>query len=364
MLNKNEISAQTETVLDSILNRVPFIIENNYIYKSKVSDDVQSDFIATINIGNEELKLVGEIKQNLQPRHVFDAIRQVKAYCSDYIGESVYPVIVSEYISPRSAEILIEQNVSYFDLAGNCRLCFANIYIEKKGEKSKSIEKRGIKSLFGLKSSRMLRLMLSNPKHSWQIKELATKAELSFGLVSNVRRALLDQQYAIESVEGGIKLIQAAELLNEWQNIYKKNIIKQPSGFYSLLTMDEKLQAIKTAIIEAEQKGAAIMLSGLSSARWLAPFVKSSTETFYADKQGFEILKNHLKLEDVKMGPNVIIEEPKDSFLFNEAIVCAPELKCTNIISTYLDLYIAGEREQEAAEHMKSYLLKDMWENN
>ena len=54
------------------------------------------------------------------------------------------------------------------------------------------------------------------------------------------------------------------------------------------------------------------------------------------------ILKKYLKLEVVKMGSNVIIEEPKDSSLFNKAIVCTPELKCTNIIFTYLDLYIAG----------------------
>ena len=103
------------------------------------------------------------------------------------------------------------------------------------------------------------------------------------------------------------------------------------------------------------------MLSGLSSAKWLAPYVKSSSEHFYADKAGIELLKKYLELEPIGLGPNVIIEEPKDSFVFKEAIECAPGLKCANAVQTYLDLYIAGEREQEAAEHIESYLLKDKW---
>jgi len=280
------------------------------------------------------------------------------------MGESAYPIVVSEYISPRSADILIEQNISYFDLTGNCRLCFANIYIEKKGDRIKSIEKRGLKSLFGLKSSRMLRLMLNHPVRPWQTKELAARAELSYGMVSNIRHALLDQQYAMESDAGGIQVSQPEDLLNEWQKTYKNNTVKPAEGFYSLLTVDEKQQAIKAAIIEAKEKGAGILLSGLSAARWLAPFVKSSTESFYADKTGFKILSKYLKLEPVTIGANVIIAEPKDTFLFKEAVECALGLICSSLIQTYLDLSIAGERDQEAAEHIKSCLIKAKWTNH
>jgi len=106
------------------------------------------------------------------------------------------------------------------------------------------------------------------------------------------------------------------------------------------------------------------MFNGLSAARWQAPFAKSVSERFYADFKGIEILKKHLMLEVVKVGPNIIIEEPKDSFIFNEASDCAPGIKCTSEIQTYLDLYIAGEREREAAEHIESYLLKDKWNKN
>ena len=363
MLSKIEIMEQVKSVFESLLEPIPFVKGLEFSFEPLLGDNRHENFIATIDAGHDKYRIVGEVKRSLQPRMVHDAIRHARLNCS-YISESSHPLIVSEYISPRTAEILIEENISYFDLVGNCRLSFDSVYIEKSGKKSKSSDKRGVKSLFGLKSSRMLRLMLNDFVHPWQVKELSAQTKLSYGQVSNIRRSLLDQEYAIESEEGGIQLTQPDALLNDWRKVYKKNIVSRENNFYSLLNVNKMQAGIKAVIKEAEQEGALVMLNGLSSARWLAPFVKSSTESFYADKMGVEILKSHLKLEAVSMGPNVIIEEPKDAFIFKEAVDCAPGLKCSSAIQTYLDLYIAGGRLQEAAEHIENHILKDKWKNN
>ncbi|MFK5915544.1 MAG: type IV toxin-antitoxin system AbiEi family antitoxin [Woeseiaceae bacterium] len=364
MLNEADIQLQAEPILESLLKPIPFVKGVEFEWEVTLAAERRADFIASISVGNDEWMLVGEVKKNLQPRYVIDVIRQVNEYCSFISGGRAYPVVVSEYISPRSAEILIAQNISYFDLLGNCRLCFGNIYIEKMGEKSLNSERRGVKSLFGLKSSRMLRLMLSDFMRPWQVKELAAKAELSLGQVSNVRRALLDQQYAMVAEGGGIQLTQPGALLSDWQKSYKKNIVNRPCGFYSLLNSHERIKAIKLAIAESIENKAGIILNGVSAARWHAPFAKSVSERFYADKQGFEILKKNLMLEPVETGPNVIIEEPKDLFVFEEAVECASGIKCTSAIQTYLDLYIAGEREQEAAEHLRNTVIEKIWKGN
>ncbi len=364
MLNETEISAQVERFLETLLKSIPFVTGMEWVWEPELAVGVRADFFVMFTMGGERFQLVGEIKKNLQPRHVHDAIRQVKEEIFHTSNKSAYPLVVSEYISPRSAEILIKQDISYFDLTGNCRLSFANVYIEKTGEKPKNLARRGIKSLFGVKSSRMLRLMLKNPAHPWKVKQLAMRAELSFGQVSNVRRALLDQQYAMESEEGGIQLIQPDALLHDWQKLYKKNVVIKKSGYYSLLSVDERQKAIEAAIMEAKEKGGEIVLSGLSAARWLAPYARPVSERFYADKSGREILKKHLMLKAVDTGPNVIIEEPRDYYLFKEAIDCAPNLKCTSEIQTYLDLYIAGEREREAAAHIESHILRMKWNDN
>lgn len=361
MENCPEITDKAISALALLLAPIPFVSEVEVRQKVALSNGQRADFITTLKIGREEVRLVCEVKKDLQPRLVFDAIRQVKDYCSCLSGEPSYPVVVSEYISPRSAEILGNQNVSYFDLAGNSRLCFENVYIEKMGEKLKRGESRRIKSLFGLKSSRMLRLILINSLRPWQVKELTAKTELSLGQVSNIRRALLDQQYAMESQQGGIQLTQPDALLSDWIKSYKKNILNKASGYYSLLDPEERLDAIKRAIAESIDQKSAIVLNGLSAARWQAPYAKSMSDNFYADKKGSEILKKYLMLEPVTVGPNVFIEEPKDLFVFEESVECAPGLKCTSIIQTYLDVYVMGEREQEAAEHIKSHLLRKIW---
>ena len=362
MLIEAEITNKARSMLESLLASIPFVNGIKMEQEIILDNARRADFIVVLNIGKQDFRLVGEVKKNLQPRYVLDAIRQVKEYCY-LVNEQAYPVVVSDYISPRSAEILNKENVSYFDLVGNCRLCFANIYIEKEGKKSKAVEKRGIKSLFGLKSSRMLRLMLKNPVRLWQVKELAARTELSFGQVSNIRRALLDQNYAIESEAGGFCINQPAALLSEWKNHYKKSAVTSVSGFYSLLSPADRLAAVREAIVKADDNNARIMLSGLSAARWQAPFSKSISETFYADKEGQKILEKYLMLERVNVGPNIIIEEPKDPFIFKEATGCAPGLKCTDEIQTYLDLYISGEREREVAEHIESQLLSERWSN-
>lgn len=361
MLSENEMSARVVLSLEALLKPVPFVSGMEWIWEQELPKVARADFIAILSVAGKEFQLVGEIKKKLQPRQAYDAIRQVKEHIFHLSSRTAYPLLVSDYISPRTAEILVEQNVSYLDLAGNCRLSFASVYIEKTGKKPKSVAQRGVKSLFGMKSSRMLRLMLNQPTHPWQVKNLATKADLSFGQVSNIRRALLDQQYAVESEEGGIELIQPGDLLHDWQKLYKKNLIDGSSGYYTLLSEDEKQKAVEAAFLEAQENGAEIVFSGLSAARWLAPYARVLSERFYADKLGHEILRKHLQLKAVESGPNVIIEEPKDHYLFEEAIKCGPNFKCTGEIQTYLDLCIAGEREQEAAEHLESQVLRHKW---
>ena len=44
---------------------------------------------------------------------------------------------------------------------------------------------------------------------------------------------------------------------------------------------------------------------------------------------------------------------PKDIRLFRDTIEPAPGAVCTSAVQTYLDLWAAGERGQEAAEHLR-----------
>lgn len=355
-----EVSLKIKKEAYQLLKSIPFIRDIDFSQEVVIGSNVIADFLITIlTKNNSEIVLVGEHKKLLQPRMAREVAFNVKRYCELVNKESVYPLVTSEYISPRTAEQLIEQDVNYFDLCGNIRLSFENIFIETVGKKPKSKEERGLKSLFGLKSTRMIRLMLDNPIRSWTVQEISERTQLSLGQVSNIRRSLLDQNYAKKTKEG-IELNDPEALLSVWVNEYeKKSSIKKT--YYTLLNNNERKVALEKVFKEADMRRAKIMLSGISAARWMAPFMNSNIETYYADKLGNELLRRYLSLEEVTQGANVVIEEPKDRFLFNEANENVGGLKCTSPVQTYLDLYQSGEREQESAEHLKNQILKKVW---
>ena len=128
--------------------------------------------------------------------------------------KDAYGVVVAPYISNDTARLCRENGVGYIDLAGNCFLGFDQIYVELKNFPNLTVEKRQLRSLFTPKSSRILRVMLANPRRSWMVKDLAKEAKVSIGLVFKVKERLLDLEFASEdnkSILGHFLFIEFTE---------------------------------------------------------------------------------------------------------------------------------------------------------
>ncbi|PTN52788.1 hypothetical protein DAI43_01230, partial [Achromobacter xylosoxidans] len=52
-------------------------------------------------------------------------------------------------------------------------------------------------------------------------------------------------------------------------------------------------------------------------------------------------------------GENLVVTVLDDPGLFLDTVQPAPGVVCTSPIQTYLDLSVAGERGQEAADHLR-----------
>ena len=91
---------------------------------------------------------------------------------------------------------------------------------------------------------------------------------------------------------------------------------------------------------------------------WIAPYGRTNTQYFYADEIGLERLKLGLNLSPSYKGENVVITVLKDTSLLLQAIEPAPGAICTDVIQTYLDLHVSGERGKEAAIHLREEKLK------
>jgi hypothetical protein len=348
-----EFQMHAADAFKGLLAQVPVIMLTD-IKLEALGPAGRMDIVAEINISGKRHTLVCEVKNNGQPRYVRTGLLQLRNYVS-HLGKDTTPILIAPYLSPEGQALCRESETGFLDLAGNARLVFDGVFIERIVPNKPSTDRRELKSLFKPKSAQILRVMLRDPKRAWRVTELAEAADVSLGHVSNVRTALLDREWARVSPEG-LSLSEPDKLIDAWREAYEP-----PAGrrlrFYTILhgsTFEEaSLEALR-----ATDNGGQATLASFSAARWLAPYARVSTQYFYADDTGLDRLQALLKLSSASKGENVIITVPKDHGIFRDATEPAPGIICTSLVQTYLDLTTAGERGQEAAEHLRREKMK------
>ena len=307
------------------------------------------DIVAQINVSGQRHTLVCQCKYNGQPRYVRTALLELRNHVS-HQGKDTTPVLIAPYLSPEGQALCRESEAGFLDLAGNARIVFDGVFIERMVPNKPSTDRRELRSLFKPKSAQILRVMLRSPRRSWRVTDLAKAADVSLGHVSNVRAALLDREWARVSSEG-LSLSEPDKLLDTWRDAYESSAGRR-LRFYTTLHGSTLEEASRKALRAAEN-GGQVVFASFSAAHWLAPYARVGTQFFYADDAGLDRLQEALKLSSASKGENVIITVPKDHGILRDTTEPAPGILCTSPVQTYLDLAAAGERGREAADHLR-----------
>ena len=297
-----------------------------------------------------------EIKSSGQPRHVRNAVLQLRNYLAHaHSGRDVTLIFITTYLSAEAQAMCRKANVGFLDLEGNARIVFDGVFIERSVSTKPSVQRRDLKSIFKPKSAQILRVMLRDPSREWRVADLAKAANVSLGQVSNVRTSLLNREWA-ELSDGGLYLRAPNRVLDAWRDAYEP-----PSGekrlFYTILQGKQFDIVAREAIHPngpRDAHGARAIFASFSAARWLSPYARSNMQHFYADDAGLRLLKSGLKLTSASKGENVAITVTYDDGVFLDTVEPVPGVLCTSPVQTYLDLAAAGERGLEAAEHLRS----------
>lgn len=357
-MKQTDFEKRVENLLRDLLDRVPFLKMKSFQRIAEVFG-VQPDWLVEVETGDRPWVLAVKGNQRGQPREVRNGLLQLQHFQDQTRGKSCYGVMVAPFLSEESARLCTEANVGYADLAGNARLSFQKVFIELRVADNPFRMKRHLRSLFTAKAGRILRVLLTPPLRAWKVTELEAAAGVSLGQVSNVRKLLLDREWAVAS-DAGIYLSKPEELARAWQNSYEPHPRSHETA-YTLLHGEALELAMRTALDEAG-KGRHAVLASYSAARWFAPYARQATQYFYADNQGAEVLKRHLQLQPVSRGENVVLLEPREDDVFSGRVEAAPGIWCSGLVQTYLDLSVAGERGGEAAEHLLREKLMPAWE--
>lgn len=294
-----------------------------------------------------------ETKTHGQPRYTREAVNQLLV-ALDGFGENAYGVFIAPYISPASADICKENNIGYVDLAGNCYLSFSTVFIRKEGNPNPYTEKKPLKSLFNPKSERILRVLLTAGPKEWKVAELAEEANVSLGLVSNVKTYLSNQEWMVAQTIG-FRLTKPFELLESWAEnySYQRNQVRE---YYSLQEVsDVEAQLSRLGQTLDVRCG----LTGFSGGSRYATAVRYHRAMAYVEGE-IDSVASSMELKKVDSGANVVLLTPYDEGVFyasqelNGDVVVSP-------IQTYLDLMSIPGRGEEAAQALFNQVINKLW---
>lgn len=344
-----KLEIQAQEALKSCLTRTSISVD----FTEKIANSMANngDFLAKLTTPASKLELIVKVKSSGQPRIVREAVGAFLMLKRSY--PKAYGVVAVPYISTESAAICEAENVGFVDFAGNCRINFEGIFIERSGQPAPAAARREQRSLFTLKATRVLRVLLENPKKRWRVSELAKEAGVSLGQAFNVKKLLLNREF-VGVDDDGIVLKTPEILLSGWTVAHAPR--KNWSEYFTLKSPAE-FEAELAKFCSGKNIHYALM--GFSAASRYAPAVRSNRAMAYVSGDA-DMIVRELGLKAVTSGANVVL-----SFSSDEGVYYGSQeidgVKIVSPLQAYLDLIGFRGRGDEAAQMILEKRIKPTW---
>lgn len=350
-MKNNELVQKIQELLIQCLRVVPNVRNLDFNIENP---DSPLDLIIEVTTDQGVYQLVVGIRGSGQPRYAREAV----ALLSLELGKSSksgYPVFAAPFISKSAAEICLEGGAGYIDLAGNCRLAFDGIYIERQGQPNKFVSNRSLRSLYQARSSRVLRALLFNPNLTWKLSDLSAAAGVSIGQVFNVKKVLIDREWAVFDKKG-LKLVQPEQVLRDWGAHYtfQKNTLLD---FHSSATPPEMESRLAARLSD---EGLRYALTAFSASNRLVPAASYTRVFAYVDSDISRVAAL-LDLKPVDSEPNVTLMLPHDEGVFY-GMKQIQGIHTVSQIQAYLDLIGLKGTGEEAAKALLKQVIQKEWQ--
>jgi len=353
-VKEQEVTQLAVSALKKCLGSVPEARVESARYDVPVSQDLTIDMVVRVCLRGERRTLIAEVKASGQPRRAREAIWQLRRILAHARYAAAYALFIAPSVSESTVRMCLEAGVGYLDLAGNCLINLPDLFIERSGADSGYKERGGTASLFSPKSSRVLRVLLSDAHRTWQVQQLAGTAHVSLGLASKVKQGLLDREW-IAATATGVRMSRPEELLNAWAESYAY----EKSTAVALYSLEGPAETESAIAAYCAERGIDYALTGFSGARLTAPRVRYTRATVYVAGE-VDALAASVGLKRVETGANVLLLKPYDEgILFGAAERFG--LRVVSPIQLYLDLRSMAGRADEAADELLHREIRPGW---
>lgn len=181
-------------------------------------DDGVAD--ARIQLGDNP-PMLAEIKQTLRPATLVNALAKLNNIPKPYI-------LITHYVTPPLAEKLKDLDVPFLDASGNAYLKTPETFIYITGRKEKKQKQERTLRAFRAKGLRVIFTLLCWPDIAGApYREIAEKAGVALGTVTNTVKDLEQQGYLYRSKKQGLVLEQVQKLIDQWVEAYPRELRPQ-----------------------------------------------------------------------------------------------------------------------------------------
>lgn len=342
-----DLVMRAKETLGRIFEHVPALTVNWDHKNHHVPPDIArlADFTVEIRHDNRVYPIAVAVQAHGFPQQLTQAIAGLLRYRYK-IGRNDELMVVAPYITPEGAQLCRDDKVSFFDLAGNCRIAMGPLYLERQGNPN-PFQKNvmAAPSLYGMRGERILRILLHEPKKPWTGAQLAAKAGVSTGTASIIRKLLTDRDWVKETPDG-ILLTQPEKLLRDWAQVWSRRALK-PLGYFSRRPLEETEQRLAAF---AKDKNHKLALTGTAAAWRYAPMTRYQRTQVYWEGDPQEVALA-LDLKPTETGANVHFLVPRDRGVF-EFLEIIEGVPIVSPVQVYLDLQRDPARGEEAAAHL------------
>jgi len=301
-----------------------------------------------IKVGSSLKWLRCEVKAKGEPWYLYQAIGRLTQ--APQVKKGDYPVVIVPFISVQGRKVCKEAGIGYIDLSGNIFLKFNSVLVEKTSNEKpagKVKKKPTFRMPFASKSSRVLRVLLENPKKVWTFPSLSQEAEANIRTAFSVVDILKEKGF-IDKKRGAIRLIKPEAMLDYWVENYDFGNNQILSYFSFTRTFDEFLVKLRKLSGDRKFNYALTLHSG---AALIASFVRFRDVHLYIQGEAEAWVKK-LNLRPVESGGTIHLVIPYDEGVFyNKQSVNNVSVACNTQL--YIDLINYPARGKEQADFLR-----------
>ncbi|MFC1522335.1 type IV toxin-antitoxin system AbiEi family antitoxin [Elusimicrobiota bacterium] len=347
MNTKMFIDANLKPVLAKLFTQAQFALE---FPKYRHSADL------IFKVG--KIPFAAEILLSRSSAHFNEKIGRLQAYAAP---GTMIPVLIAPAISPQRQEMLKKKGICFMDTIGNTWIKAPGIYIDRISKERNVLRGEEIYNPFSDKSSLILRIMMESPEKYWGNNEIAQKAGINAGWVSQVCHRLEELRYVARSGDRRLKIVRPQDILNDWVEFYRQKKQKMHYFYYPTDDLRNIMERLKTHPFLKKHKWAYSYHAGASLA---APHAKFREVHAYVDGLAahIETWKNESGLVGSQRGENnLVLIDPYYKTSYCYGIQRIKDFPVVSDIQLYLDLKTYPIRGEEQAQHLFEKRIAPKW---